>query len=172
MCHATKYQIWSLQMTTQWRACNAGPQKAKHKTQIITKYKLAQSPLIPMGIYKKVLHNLQYPDGCNVDQGSFIHTTSHTHKPKLCCEQDMSPPITLTRPWSIIQLLRLKPILPNVLQKVQTNNWFCGQWLTEVSVLQTTHSGTMMVLCTGKQKAYAKCTTFPTKYNTTCILTP
>ena len=35
-----------------------------------------------MGIYKRILHNLQYHDGCNVDQGSFIPATSHTHKQK------------------------------------------------------------------------------------------
>ena len=59
-----------------------------HKSKIqntndkLTKYKLTQPPLIPIGIYKRVLHNLQYPDGCNVDQWSFIPTTSHTHKQK------------------------------------------------------------------------------------------
>ena len=59
-------------------------QDHKSKTQNTnnksTKYKLAQPPLIPMAIYKRVLHNLQYHDGSNVAQGSFIHATSHTHK--------------------------------------------------------------------------------------------
>ena len=72
------------------------------------------------------------------------------------CEHYLSPPITLTRPLSFIQLLRWKPILPSALQPVQWNSWFCGQWLNEVPVLQTTHSGTMMVLLYRNQKAYAK----------------
>ena len=40
--------------------------------------------------------------------------------------------------------------------------------INEVPILQTTHSGTMMALLHWKQKAYAKCTTLPTKYNTSC----
>ena len=56
---------------TQERAHNAGPQK-QNTNDKLTKYKLTQQPLIPVGIYKRVLHNLQYHDGCHVDQGSFI----------------------------------------------------------------------------------------------------
>ena len=51
---ATKYQIWSLQMTTQLRARNAGPQnKIQIQMANITKYKLTTPLLFPMGIYKK-----------------------------------------------------------------------------------------------------------------------
>ena len=94
---------------------------------------------------------ISYPDGCNVDQGFFILTTSHTHK-KTGCKYDLSPPITLTRPWSFLELLRWKPILPSALQQVQSNNWFCGQWLNEVPILKTTQSGTMMALLHRKTK--------------------
>ena len=72
--------------------------KTENTNDKSTKYKLAQPPLIPIEIYKRVLHNLQYHDSCNVYQGSFIHATSHAHKQKQGCEQDLSPPITLTRP--------------------------------------------------------------------------
>ena len=49
---ATKYQIWSLQMMTQLRAHNAGPQN-KIQMANTTKYKLTTPLLFPMGIYKK-----------------------------------------------------------------------------------------------------------------------
>ena len=80
-------------------ACNAGQQKAKHKIQIITtKYRLAQPPLIPMGIYKRVLHNVQYPDCCNVDQGFIKLTTSHTQKQKQAVNMTCNHPSLLTKP--------------------------------------------------------------------------
>ena len=75
-----------------------------HKSKIqntngkLTKYKLTPPPLLQTGIIKEYCTIFQYPDGCNVDQGSFIPATGHTHKQKIGCEHDLSPPITLTRP--------------------------------------------------------------------------
>ena len=59
--------------------------KTKYKIQMMngTKYKLTTPLLFPMGIYKKsTAQSVQYPDGCNADQGSLILATSHTHKQK------------------------------------------------------------------------------------------
>ena len=70
---------------------------------------------------------------------------------KMGYEHDLSLPITHTRPWSIIELLRWKPILPSALQWVQ-KQLVCGQWCNEAPILQTTHSGTMMALLHRKAK--------------------
>ena len=75
--------------------------KTKYKIQTInaTKYKLTTPLLFPMGIYKKsTAQSSNNPDGCNADQGSLILATSHTHKQKIDCEHDPTPPITHTRP--------------------------------------------------------------------------
>ena len=79
---ATKCQIWSLRMTKQLRARNAGPQ---NKIQIqMTKYNKIQidnTMTISNGdLQKEHCTIFQYPYGCNADQGSLILATDHTHK--------------------------------------------------------------------------------------------
>ena len=122
-----------------------------------------------MGIYCTIF---QYPDGCNADQGSLILATSHTHKQKNDCEHDLSPPITLTRPWSFIQLLRWKPILPSALQQVQWNSWIADNDSMKFPSSKPHTVVPWWPFCTGKQQAHAKCTALPFKYNTTHIQTP
>ena len=56
--------------------------KTQNTNDKLTKYKLTQPPLIPIGVYKRVMHNLQYHDSCNVGQESIISATSYGHKQK------------------------------------------------------------------------------------------
>ena len=82
---ATKYQTWSLQMTTQLRACNTGPQ-SKIQIQmanIYNKIQIDNTIAISNGdLQKEYCTIFQYPDGCNADQGSLKLATGHTHKQK------------------------------------------------------------------------------------------
>ena len=81
---ATKYQIWSLQMTTQLRAHNAGPQnKIQNTNGEYNKIQTNKTITISNGdLQKEYCTIFQYPDGCNADQWSLIPTTGHTHKQK------------------------------------------------------------------------------------------
>ena len=81
---ATKYQIWSLQMTTQLRACNAGTQnKIQMQISKYNKIQIDNTMTISNGdLQKEYCTIFQYPDGCNVDQGSLILATGHNHKQK------------------------------------------------------------------------------------------
>ena len=79
---ATKYQIWSLQMMTQLRAHNAGPQnKIQNTNDQCNKIQIGDTTTISNGdLQKEYCTIFQYPDGCNADQGSLILATGHTHK--------------------------------------------------------------------------------------------
>ena len=81
---ATKYQIWSLLMMTQLRACNAGPQsKIQNMNDKYIKIQIDNTITISNGdLQKEYCTIFQYPDACNADQGFLIPATSHTHKQK------------------------------------------------------------------------------------------
>ena len=81
---ATKYQIWSLQMMTQLRAHNAGPQnKIQNTNGEYNKIQIDSTITISNGdLQKDYCTIFQYLDGCNADQGSLIPATGHTHKQK------------------------------------------------------------------------------------------
>ena len=81
---ATKYQIWSLRMTTQLRAHNAGPQsKIQNTNDKHNKIQIDDTTTISNGdLQKDYCTIFQYPDGCNADQESLIPATGHTHKQK------------------------------------------------------------------------------------------
>ena len=87
-------------MTTQLRACNAGPQnKIQNTNDQCNKIQIGNTTTISNGdLQKEYCTIFQYPDGCNADQGSLILATGHTHKQKVDCEHNLSPPITHTRP--------------------------------------------------------------------------
>ena len=81
---ATKYQIWSLQIMTQLRAHNAGPQSKIQNTN--SKYNKIQidntNTISNEDLQKEYCTIFQYPDGCHAYQGSLIPATGHTHKQK------------------------------------------------------------------------------------------
>ena len=81
---APKYETWSLQMTTQLRAHNAGPQnKIQNTNSKYNKIKIDNTITISNGdLQKEYCTIFQYPDGCNADQRSLILATGHTHKQK------------------------------------------------------------------------------------------
>ena len=148
--------------------------KAKYKIQMANEQNTNwhHHHYFQWGFTKSVLHNLQYPDGCNIDQGSFIPATSHTHRQK----------------WAVNMTCHHLLFLPDA--DLSLNCWggnpyhlvlFSGFNQTvgfvDSDSMKCPSSKPHTVLpwwpfCTGKQKAYAKCTTLSTKYNTTCIQTP
>ena len=155
---ATKYQIWSLLMMTQWRANNTGPQTQNTNSKL-TKYKLAQPPLIPMGIYKKSTAQSPIHDGCNVEQGSFIHcyksysqmknraVNMTCHLPLLLPDPDLSFTCWGGNPYYLVLFSGFNKITGFV-----DNDSVKHPFAKPHTVVP------WWSFCTGKQKAYAYCT--------------
>ena len=119
---------------------------------------MAQPPLIPMGIYKRLLHNFQYHGSCNVDQGSFILAMSYSqtknravnktcHHPLLLPDPDLSFNCWDGNPYCLVLFTRFN----QTIGFVDNDSMKCPSSKPHTVV-------PWWPFCTGKPKAYANCT--------------
>ena len=154
----TKYQIWSLQMMTQLRASNAGPQnKIQSSNDKYNKIQIDNTIAISNGdLQKEYCTIFQYPESCNADQGSLMLATGHTHK-KQTVNKTCHHLLLIPDPDPSLNCWGGNPYCLVLLSGFKSN------WNVDNVSMKCLSSKPQTVVpcwpfCTGKQKAHTKCT--------------